>query len=150
MVGAGPRRLQAFFGGSLLRNLRFRLGEIEVLTAAWHRAVGAPIAEYVRPIRYANGRLVVQADSAAWAGRIRHQQTAVIRRLRETDLFSELNGMQISVAPAAPFAPLSEVAAPRPPSRLSDKVRCLIEAVATETRDPSLRAALKRLIDKVE
>jgi predicted nucleic acid-binding Zn ribbon protein len=49
----------------------------------WDRIVGAEVAEHTRPERYADGELVVRAESTAWATQLRLLAPVVVRRLNQ-------------------------------------------------------------------
>jgi predicted nucleic acid-binding Zn ribbon protein len=51
--------------------------------AHWHRIVGHDVAQHCRPENYSDGRLVVRADSTAWATEVRLLAPTVVRRLNE-------------------------------------------------------------------
>jgi predicted nucleic acid-binding Zn ribbon protein len=51
--------------------------------ARWDRIVGRDVAQHCRPEAYADGRLVVRADSTAWATQVRLLAPTVVRRLNE-------------------------------------------------------------------
>jgi len=69
--------------------------------ARWDRIVGRDVAQHCRPEAYADGRLVVRADSTAWATQVRLLAPTVVRRLNE-----ELgDGTVLVVHVAGPPAP---------------------------------------------
>ncbi len=49
----------------------------------WEVAVGAAIAEHVRPIKLDGTTLVVQADDPAWATQLKFLESSLRERLRE-------------------------------------------------------------------
>nr|WP_285758737.1 DciA family protein [Nocardiopsis ansamitocini] len=49
----------------------------------WSQIVGERLAQHVRPETYAEGELVVTADSAAWATQVRALTPQLMRRLNE-------------------------------------------------------------------
>ncbi len=51
--------------------------------AHWDRIVGHEVAQHCRPEAYADGRLVIRADSTAWATQVRLLAPTVVRRLNE-------------------------------------------------------------------
>ena len=51
--------------------------------AHWDRIVGRDVAQHCRPEAYAEGRLVIRADSTAWATQVRLLAPTVVRRLNE-------------------------------------------------------------------
>ena len=51
--------------------------------ARWDRIVGRDVAQHCKPEAYADGRLVIRADSTAWATQVRLLAPTVVRRLNE-------------------------------------------------------------------
>jgi predicted nucleic acid-binding Zn ribbon protein len=51
--------------------------------ARWDRIVGRDVAQHCRPEAYSDGRLVIRADSTAWATQVRLLAPTVVRRLNE-------------------------------------------------------------------
>jgi predicted nucleic acid-binding Zn ribbon protein len=51
--------------------------------ARWDRIVGHDVAQHCKPEAYADGRLVVRADSTAWATQVRLLAPTVVHRLNE-------------------------------------------------------------------
>lgn len=49
----------------------------------WEQIVGSELAEHTRPESFADGEVVVLADSAAWATQVRLLATTLVRRLNE-------------------------------------------------------------------
>jgi predicted nucleic acid-binding Zn ribbon protein len=49
----------------------------------WDQLVGPDVAAHTRPERFADGELVVIADSAAWATQVRLLAATLVRRLNE-------------------------------------------------------------------
>jgi len=49
----------------------------------WPELVGAEVAQHCRPESFAEGRLVVRADSTAWATQLRLLAATVLKRLNE-------------------------------------------------------------------
>lgn len=51
--------------------------------ARWEQLVGSEVAGHCRPESFADGQLVVRADSTAWATQLRLLAPALVRRLNE-------------------------------------------------------------------
>lgn len=51
--------------------------------ARWSDIVGAEVASHSQPESFADGRLVVRADSTAWATELRLQAATVLKRVNE-------------------------------------------------------------------
>ncbi len=110
--------------------------------ALWAAAVGEPLATHTRPVRYAEGCLVVNADSAVWSSKILFQRQTLAQRLRREPLLAELRTLQVRVRPPA-AAPVSTPDAPRP--GLSPAAQCCVAGIAQDIDDAALRDALFRL-----
>lgn len=69
----------------LLRSLRGGAGRAEVggVFGRWEEVVGANVAANVRPIRLADGTLLVEVIDPAWATQMRFLTDNVLRRLVE-------------------------------------------------------------------
>ena len=48
----------------------------------WPEAVGAQVAEHVRPLKLDEGMLVVEVDDPAWATQVKFLTPTIIERLR--------------------------------------------------------------------
>ncbi len=57
--------------------------KVHALFVHWSAIVGREIAEHVTPISFADERLVVQADSSAWATQMKLLAPTVVGRLNE-------------------------------------------------------------------
>lgn len=51
--------------------------------ARWALIVGSELAEHCEPVTFEDGRLVVQADSTAWATQLRLLASSLLRRLND-------------------------------------------------------------------
>lgn len=112
------------------------------LECAWQDRVEPPLLAHTRPASYRAGSLVVHADSALWANRLRHQQKHSMQTLRQHPFFVDLVELRIRVAPLSQ-ARLTE--SNRPQARLSEASTRVIKATAEDIKDPGLKAALERL-----
>jgi len=144
-VKGGPKRVGACLPDHLRRALSQRLDEDSCLRQAWHACVAEPLASHARPVRYTAGLLFVQADTPAWASRLRHQEPALIAALRRNALFKDLARLRLRVIPRD--AVRVEPASPRRPSRLPAEAANTIARAAGGIADPRLRAALERLAE---
>ncbi len=112
------------------------------LERAWDDRVNLPLSAHTRPASYRAGRLVIHADSALWANRLRHQQKHSMQTLRQHPFFVDLVELRVRVAPLSQ-ARLTD--SNRPQARLSEASTGVIKAVAEGIKDPALKAALERL-----
>jgi len=145
MPAASARKIGSFFSHEVLEHLGMPadLRLLPQLTQAWAQAAGEPLCYHVQPTRYARGQLNLCADSSTWASKIRYQQQDLIDRLRQISAFRHLIGLQVRIVPPGE----SRRSAPRPVARnpLSSANLKLLEQVACDIADPTLRAALARL-----
>lgn len=139
----GPKRLGACLPDYLRGALSQRLDEGSRLQQAWHACVAEPLASHAHPVRYAAGLLFVQANSPAWASRLRHQQPALIAALRRNAWLKDLADLRLRVVPGDSVTP-EPPARPRS-TRLSAKAAKVVAQTADTIADPALRAALERL-----
>lgn len=114
------------------------------LTQLDKRVRGLLPASLKNHCRVANVRdtaLVLLADGAAWATRLRYLAPELCRRLQASEL-PRLTRIEVRIAP--PETPASP---PKPARclRLNAEAAATIMAAAEATEDPRLKAALRRL-----
>lgn len=111
------------------------------LQTAWQSCVDESTASHVRPLLYADRRLLLEADSGVWASRFWHQRQTVLHKLRQLPGFRDLRDMHVRVSPASlPAAPVPQRLTP-----VSSQAAKTILGMADEIQDPALRTALTRL-----
>lgn len=135
--------------GSLITPLTLRelgmppdIARLPEITAAWSEAAGTDLAAHVHPIRYVDGKLILRASSPVWVSKVRHLHETLTRALRELPLFKELIGLEVR---AAPLDLGRRKQTTQRAQALSPETRKLLESVAGDIADPTLRAALARL-----
>ncbi len=139
------KKLASYLTDAVLRRLGIPLDreQQQALEQAWTTAAGQPLAGHVRPLRYTDGCLILQAESPVWASKLRHQPQRLISALRRHAIFHELIGLQVRVVP------IEQAAAParhtRSAPKLSPQTKALLDSVAEHTTDDALRDALRRL-----
>ncbi len=111
---------------------------------AVERLVQAELGELGTHCRLANiagTRLALQADSPAWASRIRYDAPRLLERLQQYPELARLSAVSISVAPpkASPEKAHGEC------NPLSDSARSTLRAAAEAVSDQALGDALRRL-----
>ena len=78
-----PQPLSTALDG-LLGDQGWRLSaKVGSVFGRWDQLVGAEVAGHTRPERFADGELLVIADSAAWATQVRLLAATLVRRLNE-------------------------------------------------------------------
>jgi hypothetical protein len=142
-----PRNLGAFLPPELLKGLSVRMDESTRLAALWRRYAPAALADHVQPVSCADGCLILQTDSAAWASRVRHSQQTLLTQLRSEPGFRNLRELRVRVRPPEADAPVPARA--NKPTRLSAHGAHCVASAADGIEDPQLRAALKRLSDNL-
>ncbi len=148
MIKKGLTSVGKYLPAGLLQHLDLRQDGTSRAQAAWEACVPGPLADHVRPLRYEQGLLSVQADSSAWAGRLRQQQQGLLDLLRREPFFKHLRGFQVHVVPHARMAPKPKRAGSRGGTRhlrLSAQAARLILDIAEGIDDPRLRKAMRRL-----
>ena len=104
--GAAPdERDPLVFGAGLERLVAERGWTTEVAVGAvlgrWSAVVGPDLAAHCEPLTFADGVLVVQADSTAWATQVRLLVPTLLRRLAEVLGEGVVGQVQVR-GPAAP------------------------------------------------
>jgi hypothetical protein len=84
---------------SVLDRLARAGSELERLQRVWPFALGAELAAHCRPALLDGARVIVHADAAVWASRLRHLQTTTLVRLADAG-FGQIKEMRIVVRPA--------------------------------------------------
>ncbi len=127
--GSGPRVEALFTSGRRLRRLDARV-----------RALMDPaLAPHCRVANLRDQVLVLQADSPAWASRLRFLAPALPGILAPHGI--GVKRVEVRIAP-----PAADPAPPRRPRRrLSQAAAAHLERAAEGIRDPALAAALRRL-----
>lgn len=135
--------------GAFSRDVLARLGvwpeERAVLEDLWRRHIQPPLSAHVRPLRYVQGMLRVQADSPVWASRLRHYEQELLGRLRFEPYFKDLRTIRVRVNPSPGILPVGRPRPARRPNRLSADSARAIRGMADGIADPALRTALERL-----
>ena len=143
MAGTPYKSLQNWLHphGEHLSALLGQLQHLRRLTALLRGALPEPLASHCLAANLDGETLVVGCDSAVWATKLRYQVPAVLARLRNHPDVPALAQIRIRVQP---LREAQRRAVPRR-ARLSAHNGQLISAMAEETADPALKAALLRL-----
>lgn len=107
--------------------------------------LGHPLADHCRVSNLRGNILVVQADSPAWAARLRYRAPALLATLRAPETLPELRNIQIKIIPQT--ARPGRGRATRQ-IRMSASTARLIDTVAASMDDPTLQSALRRLASR--
>lgn len=125
-----------------LQSLLRRAQAIEELTALVRTHLEAPLGQHCHVANLQHGVLTLQADSPAWAARLRYLTPQLRSALCADARFDvPLATIRVTVAPRAAPRP------GRPPRRaqLSPESATTLRAAADGLSDPRLAAALRRL-----
>lgn len=78
-----PEPISALLGRMLSEQGWRERAAIGAVFGRWDQIVGPDLAEHTRPESFADGEVVVRADSAAWATQVRLLAGSLVRRLNE-------------------------------------------------------------------
>lgn len=134
------RKFLASAGGSLsaLTEHSRHLRHVDDLLRQWldPRLIG-----HCRVANIADDRLILHAESSAWATMLRYQCPRLLAGLQTQPGLERLRDVRVKIAPLAAAG-----AGGRPPRRyLSPKAAQLLRSVADSTDAPALEQALRRL-----
>lgn len=82
----------------VIERLNRASGELSRLERVWPMALGAELAMHCRPAFVDGARVLVHADAAVWASRLRHLLPTTLERLAEAG-FDQVKEMRIVVRP---------------------------------------------------
>lgn len=133
------------FSREVLARLGIRLDEAVALQSLWVKHVQGPLAEHVRPVRYAQGVLSLRTDSPVWASRLRQFEPELIGRLKSEEYLRGLRALRLRVDPSCAAPPTRGVNRRAVPARPSRQAAAAIRSTAEAIADPELRAALQKL-----
>jgi hypothetical protein len=114
------------------------LGRLDALV---HELIPAPMNQHCRVLSVREDTLIVAADSAAWAARLRYQSPQLIRQLAGVSSMN-LRTVHVRIRAAAP-PPERHTATAR--QSVSDTNSLALKQAARNITDPRLKAALLRL-----
>ena len=124
-----------------LRNLAVRVRILQKLGNALKHCIPANLAAHVEVANLRGRVLVISADSAAWATRLRYHRKAVIKHL-SAECGEEIRDMRIKISPRQEL--LRKVNQPKPPG--PEARQSMLDA-AERIADPELAGAMRRLAE---
>ena len=137
---AKPRPINQLLTTGTVPDLIAHARQLQSLSTALRRCLPADAAPHVQVVRWSDGQVTVQADSTAWATRLRYLSPQLLRQLQQLPEFTAAHRIAVNIAPiATPAAAIPQ------PFYLSPASARIIDANAETIADPQLRAALKRL-----
>lgn len=105
--------------------------------------LGSPLNQHVAVADYRQGTLVLHADSAAWAAKLRYNTPDILSAFKG-DL-PGIRTVRIRVVPTEP-----SVTAPRRTVNVSPETAAGIRQAADQISDTALRATLRSIADKLD
>ncbi|MDP2759207.1 MAG: DciA family protein [Sideroxyarcus sp.] len=138
-----PHHLNAFIESNPnLRTLAQAVGQIALMQRHYQAIVPSALGRSSRAVHYAEGRLTLEADNGAVAGKLRQLVPHIISSFRTSGC--EVTGIQIRVQ-----ASNSPPPAPAHPRSLGAQGRHALEALAGELPDDSpLKSSVERMIKR--
>lgn len=130
-----------FAGSGQLKQLTMRAARMARLEAALHGMLPAPLRDHVRLGAIEQGCLVLVADGAAWATRLRYLTPQILAHLPPEPEMADVRSVRVRLRGGE----LESAPPPTERARMSRAAARSIAAQAQSTSDTRLRAALERL-----
>jgi len=135
-----PRPLQQLLGLGTSARLIEQTRQLQSIAKLLFGCLDAESIAHIHVADLSNGKLLLHADSTAWATRLRYLSPQLLRCLQHSPPLAGLHHIEIRVVP------LSQPAPPvQQPSFMSASSAAIIDSNADSLSDSTLRAALKRL-----
>jgi len=133
--------------GSLLkaRGMLARLSEYRIL-GQWEKTVGPVVASHARPRTVRAGRLYLTVDSPAWMQQLSLLKPEIIEKVNQGLGRQAIKDLALDLGEIGPVG--KQARSSRPRGELGPEERGKIEAYLAEVRDPEVKEALRRLIEK--
>lgn len=133
--------------GTLLnaRGLKARLSEYRIL-GKWEQTVGGVIARHTRPVSVRGSRLYLAVDSPAWMQQLSLLKPEIIEKVNRNLGKNAIREIVLNLGEIEHQETPSEKASA--PAALSREEYEKIEDFVAEVRDPDVRHALRRVIEK--
>lgn len=136
-----PRTLQLLLGIGPTARLLEHVRHLQSVNTQLHACLDIDAAVHAQVADLNAGRLLIHADSAAWATRLRYLAPQMLRCLQKSPLLTDLKRIDIRVSPQARPAPPATQHRPM----LSTNSAEVLDSTADNLSDSALRTALKRL-----
>lgn len=140
-TGSRPAAVTRLLGRGPLALVLQRTAELGHATDLLRARLGAPLGDHCQVANWRDDTLVVQADSAAWASRLRFLAPKILAALSEIQGGLRLRKLKVIVRPSHQTP---DDTRPRH-FRLSARSASLLRDVGNSTADAALREALLRL-----
>ncbi|MBI1194432.1 MAG: DUF721 domain-containing protein [Gammaproteobacteria bacterium] len=135
--------------GGRLSELTTHCVQIRKIDTLLRSILPPPLKNHVKVANYANGTLVLHADSADWRTRLHWQQPASLSGLRREAGLQGLQALEIKTRPHdtmdAQTAPAVQRTLPTPAC-----ARFLRDFARHGTQDPRIRRSLERIAEVIE
>lgn len=139
-----PRPLKYLFDSGIAHQLLEHAHHLQRLTTNINACLDPETASHTQVAAEHAQSLVLLADSAAWATRLRYQCPQLLRCLARYSHLKHLQRIEVKVAPIS----TATTAPTQPAQALSRASADLIEAHAESIQHHPLRAALMRLAQR--
>ena len=85
---AKPRPINQLLATGTVPDLIAHARQLQSLSTALRRCLPADAAPHVQVVRWSDGQVTVQADSTAWATRLRYLSPQLLRQLQQLPEFT--------------------------------------------------------------
>lgn len=129
-----------------LKNLLQRMAYLNQLNKLLADHLEPNLIRHCRVTQFENGHLVIIAESAIWATRIRFQSPQLIPQLKAYPPLADLKSIECKVAPNVPHRALM---APSSPARKVQKMSKETAEVVLEISKSIKEEKLRKIIEKI-
>lgn len=135
--------------GGRLSELTTHCAQIRKIDSLLRSILPPPLKSHVKVANYANGTLVLHADSAVWRTRLHFQQPAILSSLRQMAEFRGLRELEIKTRPRDTAAARPETSEQRT-LPTPECARFLRDFARHGTGNPRIQHSLERIADVIE
>lgn len=142
-------RLSYTLGGILrTRGMQGRLSEFRIF-GQWEKTVGGLIAQHASPQSLRGERLYLAVDSPAWMQQLSLLKPMIIGKVNAALGKEAVKNITLNIGEVQPVrSPASRPVQVAGPSELTKEECARVEETVAGVRDPDVRQALRRLIEK--
>jgi len=145
MRGKFPKKLTNFIPSEVDKALHRSLGKVRELYPVWERIAGPDLGTHSRPLAVLQHSLVIEVESPVWASTIRQRNQRLVAEVQSVDGFEDIKEIRIKVSPT-PIKTGPVRSKRHPARRITETAASSIARTADVVEDPSLKQALKRLL----
>ncbi len=140
------KSLTQLFQQSQFERMVVRSKQLASLNRHLETHLPAPLAQHCHIANYRDNELVLVADNATWATRLRYLAPDLITALQKTPVFKGLKNVHCRVAQPSASSPASATQTDAPISRhISTQSAEILKATADSVSDEKLSESLLRL-----